>query len=253
MAAKGEQLTARRAYQQGLDAHTEAAKQFQIAAQATSDITAAKALLLQRDQQLKLVQEVQRKVDRGKDHAARSSAPTPQRYGPPGSPRSRETVTARQQSQPLHGANPIERLPGAAKYAAAGNVARQSSLTQSYAPRERVEASMMADSRYSRRSNSPSQSMMSTATPYHGSSAQGSGSSGVEESYYLLRSEVSEYTPKAETQLTTFAVGPVRSSSSLLIDSRQYGRGARQCSSFRIRSLASAVAGHSAAQWRGPF
>ena len=180
LAAQGEQLSSRKAYQQAMTAHGEAAKNYQIAAQATSDKTAAKALLLQRDKQLKLASEVQRKL-----HTRNTSASKPVPTHTSAVARERELGTSRRSTSSMP--NPSVTTQYAMPPSPATPLHRFTSSTSMYNPRGKVDASMMAESHYSRRSNSPSASQISSAVPASGDSGR---TGGVEESYYLLNNDV---------------------------------------------------------------
>lgn len=172
-AAQAEQLSSRKAYSQAVIAHQEAARNFQLAAVATSDTSAAKALLLQRDAQLKLAGEVQKKLSSGSSSSnnhARHVAPV---------------KSARDKERML----PKRAMPGSMvlSHQSPQVPQRLSMGLSSYSPRDRIDASMMSDSRVSRKSTSPSASQISTVNPHSGDSGK---SSSVEESYYLLKNDV---------------------------------------------------------------
>jgi len=169
LASQGESLTEKRAFQQALTAHNEAARNYQLAAQATLDTGAAKVLLLQRDKQLRLAATVSRKLQE------RSTIPSHNEKKSSASNSNSQSRESPAKRLPLQYANRSPQIP-----VPAGT---------SYSPRDRlVDASMMADSRYSRRSSSPSASIMSSAHPPSGESGRTIGSA--EESFYLMRNEV---------------------------------------------------------------
>jgi hypothetical protein len=215
LASQGEQLSSRRAYQQALGAHTEAAKEYQHAAQATGDTAAAKALLLQRDIQLKLASEVQRKLERG-----RTTKPAVIVNVEPNARLSSATKAPGSYPSSYQDTVPLEAAESAANYryngstmrnAAARNSGRTTTVIQPIttslqhhlqnansrinaglvtAPRDRIDSSTLAESRYSRKSNSPTQSQISHSIPNHSGESARVGSS-VEESYYLMKHDVS--------------------------------------------------------------
>lgn len=214
LASQAEQLSSRRAYQQAHGAHTEAAKQYQLAAHATGDTGAAKALLLQRDKQLKLANEVLRKLERGKSKPAISTTSTAASSAPgqsnvPGAaPQSIGTGATHGSSYAHrahysgigspnhinHGGNagqPPHRRNGQAMPSLSLQQNHYGNSTRigagAFMPRDRIDASTMADSRYSRKSNSPSQSQISHSIPQSGESVK---TSSVEESYYLMNTDV---------------------------------------------------------------
>jgi len=164
---------------------------------------------LQRDKQLKLANEVQRKLERGRSKPAATpltttanehdspamtiasnSAPPTRAYAglssPHGQPASSSHGLAYRRNT---GGLPITTMTGLQQYnhpAAAGRLVG----TGTFTPRDRIDASTtMADSRYSRKSNSPSQSQISTSVPRSG--GESVKTSSVEESYYLMNTDVS--------------------------------------------------------------
>lgn len=228
LAAQGEQLASRRAFQQAVTAHTASARQYQAAAQAISDLGAAKALLLQRDRQLKLAADSQRKLTssagtvtakgaqltRRDDHGAASGRPisvVAGRAGPSGLPTQGGAAVSiparRQPGVPSSPSSPASNVHALSSTASGYNgLYRQ---TTSYVPPsrsviDRIDSSVatMADSRYSRQpgvlhtgfgNSSPSASTISSSTyaPSRGtnSSDESGKASGVEESYYLMRND----------------------------------------------------------------
>jgi hypothetical protein len=175
---------------------------------------AAKALLLQRDRQLKCAKEVQQKLERGRSKpvvSSSSTATTPTTHAPltamtaglsisnpvgrpygtlssplghPHQPQASSSHHGMPYRQPIVGLqqynHPAGRLPP-------GGATHHSP----FIPRDRIDASNanMADSRYSRKSNSPSQSQISSSLPHSG--GESGKTSSVEESYYLMNTEVS--------------------------------------------------------------
>ncbi|KAK9894344.1 hypothetical protein P389DRAFT_197642 [Cystobasidium minutum MCA 4210] len=202
-ASQGEQLASRRAYQQAHQAHAEAAKQYQLAAQATGDTGAAKALLLQRDKQLKLAGDVLRKLERGKTKPVIQPSSTTNAASHAGADmRSHSASTAQKPytglSSPVgahHQGNAYRRtLQPQQPITAVSNTLSYNPATRQLGSNgafirdsNRIDASTtMADSRYSRKSNSPSQSQISHSIPHSGESAK---ASSVEESYYLMNTD----------------------------------------------------------------
>lgn len=183
----------------------------------TSDTGAAKALLLQRDKQLKLASEALRKLERGKSKPA-STASTPATASAAATTTSQPSNSSRSQAaastsayRPYAGANsPVGHHHHGPAYRRTTTMQQQqqrpiTSVYQPYnparmgsngngntgafiPPRDRIDASStLADSRYSRKSNSPSQSQISQSIPMSGESAK---TSSVEESYYLMNTDV---------------------------------------------------------------
>lgn len=211
LASQGEQLSSRRAYQQAHRAHSEAAEQYQLAAQATGDTMAAKALLLQRDRQLKCAKEVLQKLERGRSKPVVSSSTattttSTTAQGPlsamtaglsiansPG--RAYGTLNShphQPQASSSHGMPYRQPIVGLQQYNhPAGRLPAGGTNYTPFIPRERIDASTnnMTDSRYSRKSNSPSQSQISSGLPH--SAGESAKASSVEESYYLMNTEVS--------------------------------------------------------------
>lgn len=229
LAAQGEQLASRRAYQQAVTAHTASARQYQAAAQAIADLGAAKALLLQRDRQLKLAADCQRKLTSTAGPATTRGAPSARRddqilgsgRGPVNVVAGRAGATGlasrgatpgpSARGQPGGPASPSS--PGAAHASTSTSTAAAYNgsyrQTASYAPPsrsvvDRIDASVatMADSRYSRHlgaahagfgNGSPTASTISSSTyaPSRGTNSgdESGKASGVEESYYLMRND----------------------------------------------------------------
>lgn len=92
-----------------------------------------------------------------------------------------------------NGGQPGPSIAGLQQYTAGGRLGPMPGTQAALAPRDRIDASTMADSRYSRRSNSPSQSQISQGVPHSG--AESIKTSSVEESYYLMNTDVSVKAP----------------------------------------------------------
>lgn len=175
-AAQAEQLASRKAYSQAVIAHQEAARNFQLAAVATSETSAAKALLLQRDAQLRFAGEAQKKLSERGSSASAATRTNGARHPPNHAARERERMPA------------LRAMPGSMVMPQNPAPQRLAMNLSSYNPRDRVDMSMMSDSRVSRKSTSPTASQISSIMPH---SANDSGkSSSVEESYYLLKNDV---------------------------------------------------------------
>lgn len=197
LASQGEQLASRKAYQQAYTAHTEAARNYQVAAQATSDTTAAKALLMQRDKQLRLAGEVKRKLESKGSSAQRGMPQQAPTTGYAVKDRERDLYARRVQHQAAGGATgSVASNPYGTGFSPSHRMGSSSVYASHYTPRERLpdtSSSTMADSRISRKSSSPSASQISSSVAPYSSSGDSSRRppDSVEESYYLLRNEVS--------------------------------------------------------------
>lgn len=144
---------------------------------------------MQRDKQMKLSKDVQRQAASSSKTSTTARPARSTTTPSDGRHVERESAYRSQTAQTRRASNGgiVSAFATEAPSAVAQRILQGNRASPAYVPRERVEASMMAASNYTRRSSSPSESVMTSTMQPGGYSRN----SGVEESYYLMRNAVS--------------------------------------------------------------